>query len=62
MSKLRENLPLIVAGAGVTLAGLGLVALTLTDVAGLYCFAAGVGLLVVYIVFKTIELNREKKM
>jgi hypothetical protein len=59
MSKIREYLPQIVAATGVILAGLGLVALTLTDVTGLYCFAAGVVLLLVYIVFKTIELNRE---
>jgi hypothetical protein len=57
MPKVRGNAPIFIVVAGVATAALGLVILTFAEPTGLYCFAIGVVLILVFIGIKTVELN-----
>ena len=50
----------IVVNLGIILVALGLVMQTFADTAGLYCFAIGVVLILVYIAMKIGELGRKE--
>ena len=51
----------IVVSLGIALVVIGLVLQTFADTAGLYCFAIGVLLILVYIVLKISEVAQKEK-
>ena len=61
MYKARLKLTNIVVNLGIALVVIGLVFQTFADTAGLYCFAIGVLLILVYIILKIGEVAQKEK-
>jgi len=61
MYKERLKLTNVVVNLGVALVVIGLVLQTFADSAGLYCFAIGVVLILIYIILKIGEFTQKEK-
>jgi uncharacterized membrane protein HdeD (DUF308 family) len=61
MYKERLKLTNVVVNLGIALVVIGLVLQTFADTAGLYCFAIGVVLILIYIILKIGEFTQKEK-